>query len=225
MQKYKLKTKIAAVAAAASILVPASFAFATGTSNFQQTINPGTLATGIVDGSYVAVGSPSVTMSAATFAFTCQTVTGTFGTSGQKIYIVNPDAADNGWTLTLAASAATDVWNGVTSTYDFNDPTSSGCADGADADSIGGQMTVNPAAATLAVGACASCTTSNISKGSSTAYNQGTTNNITLLTAAASSNDVGDWTLTGVGISQTLPAEQAAASDYNINMVLTVTAS
>lgn len=225
MQKHNITTKLAAVIAAASMLVPASFALASGTSNFQQTINPGTLSTDIVNSSYVTVGSPSVTMNAATFSFSCQTVTGTFGTSSQKIYVVNPDAADNGWTLTLAATAATDVWTGSAGTYDFNDSTGSGCTDGADADTVGGQMTVDPSGATLSAGACSSCTTSNISKGSSTPYVQGTTNSVTLLNAAASSNDIGDWTLTGVSVSQKIPAEQGAGTDYAVNMMLTVTAS
>ncbi len=169
--------------------------FASATSNFAQTINEGTLSIDIVDGSYVTVGSPSVTFSAAPFSFSCQTATGTFGTSTQRIYIKNPDGADNGWTASLAASAPTAVWDGAVSDYDFNDPTSTGCTDGGDADSLGGQMTVDPSGATLATGVCLSCVTTNITKGSSNAFNQGTVDSITLLTAAAGSNDVGDWHL------------------------------
>jgi hypothetical protein len=117
------------------------------------------------------------------------------------------------------------VWDGSVADYDFNDAGGSGCTDAGDADSVGGQMTVNAAAGTLSTGSCSSCSTSNISKGSSTAFVSGTTNSITILNASASSDDIGDWGLTGVSISQTIPAEQPAASDYNINMVLTVTAS
>lgn len=203
----------------------AYYVSASSTSNFQQTINAGSLAVDIVDGSYVTVGSPSVAMGAATFSFSCQTATGSFGTSTQKIYVSNPDAADNGWTASLAASATTAVWDSAGTDYDFNDPTSSGCTDGADADSLGGQMTVDASGGTLAVGQCASCVTTNITKGSSSAYNEGTTNSITILTGAAASNDIGDWTLTGVSISQKIPAEQPAASDYDVNMVLSIAAS
>lgn len=186
----------------------------------------GTLTTDIVDASYVPVGSPTMAMSAATFSFTCQTKTGSFGTASQQIYVNNNNGANNGWTLTVAAQATTNVWDSVGTDYDFNDLTGSGCTDGADAgDSVGGQMTVNPSVATLAIGQCGSCTTNNISKGSSAAFNQGTTDTITLLTATAASDDVGDWTLQGVSISQKIPAEQPAASDYDINMVLTVTAN
>ncbi len=196
------------------------------TPTFAITAVAGALTADIVNASYVSVGSPTMAMSNATFSFTCQTITGSFGTASQQIYVNNNNGANNGWTLTLAAQATTNIWDSVGTDYDFNDPTGSGCTDGADAgDTVGGQMTVNPSVATLAVGQCGSCTTANITKGSSAAFNEGTTNTITLLTATAASDDVGDWTLQGVSISQKVPAEQPAASDYDINMVLTVTAS
>ncbi len=186
----------------------------------------GTLTVDIVNASYVSVGSPTMAMNSATFSFSCQTVTGSFGTASQQIYVNNNNGANNGWTLTLAAQATTNIWDSAGTDYDFNDPTGSGCTDGVDAgDTVGGQMTVDPSVATLAVGQCGSCSTANISKGSSAAFNEGTINTITLLTATAASDNVGDWTLQGVSISQTIPAEQPAASDYNINIVLTVTAS
>ncbi len=168
-------------------------------------------------------------MGAKTFSFTCLTggsaSTGTFGTASQQIYIKNPDAADNGWTIALAASAPTAFWDSAGTDYDFNDSTSSGCGDGGDADTLKGQLTVDPSVGTLAVGTCASCVTTSITKGSSAAFVQSTTDSVTLLTAAAGSDDIGDWKLTGVSLSQTIPAEQAAASDYNINFTLSVTAS
>src|SRR3989338_6214347 len=204
----------------------ATYVLASSTSNFTQTINAGTLAVDIVDGSYVTVGSPTMAMSAATFSFSCQTKTGSFGTASEVIYVSNPDAADNGWTVSLAAQATTDIWDSAGTDFDFNDPTGSGCTDGADAgDTVGGQMTVDASVATLAVGQCASCVTTNVTKGSSAPFVQATTDSITILTGAAGSNDIGDWKLTGVSISQTIPAEQAVASDYDINLTLSVKAS
>lgn len=185
----------------------------------------GTITTDIVDANYQSVPSPTMTMNTATFSFTCQTVTGLFGTTSQQIYVNNNNGANNGWTLTLAAQATTNVWDSAGTDYDFNDPNGSGCVDGADADPWGGQMTVDPSVATLAIGQCGNCSTNNISKGSSAAFNEGVTDSITLLIAATDSDDVGDWTLRGVSISQKIPAEQPAASDYSINMVLTVTAN
>ncbi|MBI4426258.1 MAG: hypothetical protein HY567_01670 [Candidatus Kerfeldbacteria bacterium] len=224
--KLNLRAVIATVGILVLVAGAGTFVYASSTSNFQQTINAGTLAVDIVDGSYVTVASPSVVMSTATFSFACQTITGTFGSATQNIYVSNPDAADNGWTASLAASATTAIWDSVGTDYDFNDNGTSGCADSAvDTDALGGQMTVDPSVGTLATGQCNSCVTTNITKGSSTAFLEGTTNSITVLTAAALSNDIGDWKLTGVSVSQKIPEEQPAASDYDINMVLSIVAS
>ena len=164
-------------------------------------------------------------MSAATVNFACQTVTGTFGTPTEQIYVKNTGAANNGWVVSLAAASPTNVWASAGRAFDFNDPTGSGCTDGADTDIVGGQMTVNPSVGTLAVGQCtAGCSTTGVTKGSSAAFNEGTIDDVTILSAAAGSDDVGDWTLQGVAISQKIPGEQPAASDYNINMVLSILA-
>ena len=207
------------------IIGAGTYVLASSTSEFQQTINSGTLSVDIVDGSYNSVSSPSVALDAATFSFGCQTVTTTsaFGTASEQIYVQNPDAADGGWTLTVAPANTTDVWDSAGTDFDFND--GSGCTDGADADSYGGQMAVDPSGATLDTGQCSSCTVTDITKGSYTAYVEGATDSATLLTAAAASDDIGDWTLQGVTIGVTIPAEQPAANDYTLNMVLTVTAS
>lgn len=59
--------------------------------------------------------------------------------------------------------------------------------------------------------------------GSSAAFNQGTTDSITLVNAGSTSNDVWRGYLSGATISQTIPAEQAADS-YTLNLTLTATA-
>lgn len=209
-----------------------SMSFASSNSSFGQTINAGTLSTDIQDATRTTVANPSISMSAKSVSFDCYSggtaSTGTFGANAQRIYVSNPNAANNGWTLTLAAQAgATATWSngGATVKYDFNDAggAPAGCGDGADADALGGQMTVDPSVGTLTAD-CGSCTTANISKGSSASFVEGTTNSITLLNAAAASHDIGRWYLTGVGVSQTIPAEQAADS-YTINMSLTVAAT
>jgi hypothetical protein len=196
------------------------------TANFTQTINPGSLTVDIVDGSYISVASPSFAMNPVTFGFTCQTSTGTFGTASEVIYVKNPDASDTGWSVNLAASSPTAFWASAGTNMDFNDPSGSGCTDVAgDADSLQGQMTVDPSVGTLTVGGCSSCTTTSVSKGSLAAFNEGTVNSINILTGAAASDDVGDWKLTGVAISQKIPAEQPAASDYSIALTLSVVAT
>lgn len=199
---------------------------ASDTAQLSQTINSGTLAADTKDASRNTVASPSFTMGATTLSFDCQTTSGTIGSDSQRIYVNNPDVADAGWTLTVAAtSGSTALWQngGSSQNYDFNDTTSSGCADGADADSRAGRMTIDASAGTLTAD-CSSCGTSNITKGSSAAFSQGVTDSITLLNAAAGSDDVGRWYLTGVNIDQTVPAEQAADS-YTVNLTATVTAS
>jgi len=206
----------------------ATYVFASATSNFTQTINPGTLAVDIVDGSYATVASPTMAMNAATFSFACQTNTGSFGSATQQIFISNPNAANNGWVVSLAASATTDVWNSAGTNFDFNDPGTSGCTDdGAttDADTLGGQMTVDPSGATLAVGQCLNCSSTNVTLGSSASFVEGITNTITIVSGSALSDDIGDWTVQGVGISQKIPAEQPAATDYNMNTVLSIVAN
>ena len=198
-------------------------------SDFTQVINAGTLTTDILDSSRNPVANPSVAMSSKGFSFDCQSggsaSTGTFGTNDERPYVINGDAADNGWTLTIAATGgATTVWSdGGSNTFDFNDAGGSGCTDGVDADSKGGQMTLDPSVGTLTAD-CSSCTTANVTKGSSTAYSEGVTDTVTLLNAAAASDDVWRGYLTGTSVSQTIPAEQPAAS-YTINLTLTATAT
>lgn len=220
------KMLIGVFAFIASIAI-ATVVFAADTSNFTQTINAGVLTVDIVDGSYASVGSPSITMGATTFSFTCTTSTGIFGaTSTQVIYVQNPDAADNGWTLTLAATDPTDVWDSAGTDMDFNDPTNSGgCpVDGGDADSVGGRMQVNSNLGIVATGTCGTCASTGISVGSSAQYSQGSTDSITILTSDGTV-DIGDWRLTNILIRQAIPSQQPAASDYDINMTLDVTAS
>lgn len=209
----------------AFVLLPLESTVLAVTSNFQQTINAGTLAVDITDSSYVTVGSPSVVFGATTFSFACGSSTGTLGTSSQQIYVQNPDAADSGWSVAIAGSATTAVWDGAASDFDFNDPTSTGCGDGADADSVAGQMSIAFGSATFDKGACLTCNTTGVAVGSSGSFSEGVTNSITLFTGASNSSDIGDWYLRGVGLTQTIPAEQAAASDYDINMNITITAS
>lgn len=212
--------------------------FASDTSNFTQTINAGSLSTDIVDGSWATVGSPSVAMSAKTFSFSCLTggsaSTGTFGTTTQRLYVQNPDASDTGWILNMNGSATTAFWDGTAGDFDFNDPTSSGCADGdaaVDADSLAGQMTVDPSGASLNVGQCASCVVTNVSLGTSEAFDETAASpneDIDLMTGAGTSDDIGDWYLgnpNGVSISQTIPAETPADTDYDINMDLDIVAT
>ncbi len=180
----------------------------------------GALSVDIVDAGGTTVGSPSVGMNGANVSFVHQTATGTFGTTSQKVRVDNGTGTAT-WTLSLAADAgATAFWNGTTD-YDFNDPTAN-AGDGGDADSLGGRMTLNPGASTITPEG--GCTLTNISSGSSSSYSEGVTDAITLASAASGADTNCYWDITGIGISQTIPAEQPADS-YSINMTLSIIAS
>lgn len=200
---------------------------AANNSTLNQTINAGVLSTDILDNALAPVGAPSIAMSSKNLAFTCQSggsaSTGIFGSNAQRIYVMNPGGANNGWTLTLAAtSGATAVWTSGGNTFDFNDSGTSGCSDGGDADTRAGQLTVDPSVGTLTAD-CVACSTTSVSKGSSASFVQGTTDSITLLNAALASDDVWRGYLTGTALSQTIPAETPAGT-YTVNMTLTATA-
>lgn len=228
------KKNIVASIAVALVLVifMALSVSAANTPTLNQTINPGTLNTDVLNGSRVPVASPAAAFSAKTFSFDCQyggtASTGTLGSGTERVYVINPNAANNGWTLAIAATGGiTTLWQntGSTQNYDFNDPTGAnpGCTDGADIDSKPGQLTIDPAASTINLD-CLTCTSSNVTKPSSAAFNQGTVDSVTLLNAALASDDIWRGYLTGVGLSQTIPAEQPADS-YTLNMTVTVTAN
>lgn len=217
-------TSLAIAGAMALTLVSVSAVYAASTSRFTQVINPGTLSADIVDASYTPVANPAVQMPPMNFSFACQDSVATFGTATEQIYVQNPDGADNGWTMTLAPAAASATWSGTNGQYDFNDPSGTGCDDGGDGDTYGGQMTVDPSVGTVAKGVCKNCTTADVSKGVATAFEEGVKDSVTLMSGSAASADIGDWTLQGVQITQKIPAEQLAGTDYAIDMVLSVQA-
>jgi hypothetical protein len=229
-----IKKQLVAIVVAITLVV-LSFSAAVSAANtptLNQTINAGTISTDILDSGRTPVGSPSAAMGAKTFSFDCQyggnASTGTLGSTSERVYVINPNAAINGWTLTIAATSGVNArWQngGATRYIDFNDPSGAnpGCNDGADAtDTTAGQLTIDPSVSTITTD-CLTCVATNITKGSSTGYNQGTTDSVTLLNAAAASDDIWRGYLTGVGLSQTIPAEQPADS-YSINLTLTATA-
>lgn len=211
------------------LFASAPLAFAASNSTLTQTITNGVLSTDILDASRNPVASPAISMSSKAFTFDCQTganaSSGTLGTNTERVYVTNPGGANSGWNLTIAAtSGATSTWanGGATRRIDFNDPTSSGCTDGADADTASGQMTIDPNTGTLTTD-CQSCTTTGVTKGSSAAFSQGVIDALTLLSAAAGSDDIWRGYLTGAPISQVIPAETPADS-YTLNLTLTATA-
>lgn len=185
-------------------------------------LKPIQLAADVVDGAGVSVGAPSVSFASQTFGFACQTTTATLGTASQKIRVTNTTATP-GWQLSIApTNGPTAFWtDGGTNTYDVNDPTTTGCGDGADADAVAGQMTINPSVSTITP-STNGCTATGLTKGASTAFSQGVTDSIPLLTSAGGEINC-SWDLTGVAISQTVPAEQHYTS-YSVGLTMTIVA-
>lgn len=182
------------------------------------------LSVDIVDATGTPVATPSASLTAANSSFNCQTVTGTLGVSAQRIRVTNTTASA-AWTVAIAAtSGATSLWDSGTDTYDFNDSAGApaGCADGADTDTDAGQLTINPAAGTVAPES--GCTTTGVSLGASTAFAEGSADSVTLLSASGSANTNCYWDVTGIGLSQTIPPQQTAGS-YSLDLTLTITAS
>ena len=188
------------------------------------TLASGTLTVDIVDDTGASVSSPSLQLSSLTSGFSCQTPTGTLGVSTQKIRVNNTTGTAT-WTVSIAAAnGSTAPWLAGSFLYDFNDSGGSpaGCSDGADADTIAGQMTLDPSVSTITPQS--GCATTGLTKGSSSAFSEGVTNSIALVSAGSSTQTNCYWDITAISISQTVPADQEAGS-YTIDMTITVVAS
>ncbi|MEK7598338.1 MAG: hypothetical protein AAB487_01230 [Patescibacteria group bacterium] len=214
----KLITVISLVFAV-SVLTGVLAALASDTTEFSQSIT-GSLDVQIVDASGNTVTSPGVAFPSKAFSMTYQASAATLGTSSERMRITNPSGTTDTWTLNIAAtSGATAAWSNGTNYYDYNDSTAS-AGDGVDTDSYGGQMTIDPSVGTIAgVGGTA---TTNVSKGTSDAFVEGSVSSIDLMTAAAGAPKPGQWDLTGTSLSQTIPGAQTTGS-YTLNMTLTAT--
>ncbi len=186
----------------------------------------GSLGFDIVDSNGASVASPSSAMNNLATSFACTTVNGTLGAASQKLRISNLTTSP-AWNISIAAtSGATSRWRngGDTQRYDYNDPTGSpaGCSDGADGDNEAGQLTIDASAGTIT--SEAGCTTTNLSLGGSAAFSEGSVNSVDLLTASSGANADCIWDLTGIVLTQRVPAEQSV-DNYSANMTITVVAN
>jgi hypothetical protein len=189
-------------------LVSGGYVLASSQTQLSQTINAGTLGVDIVDAGGTTVSSPSVAFGAAPFSFSTQTGTGTLGIASQKIRVSNGTNTAT-WSMTMAATSGNiTLWSAGTPTMDFNGAASAG------------RLTVDPSGGTITP--TDSYTSTGLTKGSSTAFAQGTVDSITLLTAGASADKPGRWDFTGVALTQDIPAAQTPGT-YTLNMTLTVT--
>ncbi len=204
----KMLIPVAALVAVAA-LAPLANAATTATSTLSQVIDAGTLSTDIRDASNVIVLAPSFDMSARSISTSQQTSTGTFGTATQRISVDNPGGANAGFSLTLNATDPTNgKWVSGANNYDYKGAASAG------------QLTVDPSTSTWTA---LTGTTTNITVGTSAAFTGATSSPITLATASAALEDIWNGYVTGIGLSQTIPANTPAGT-YTISMTQTVTA-
>jgi hypothetical protein len=206
------------VTASSGTVSPSTAVAISGTTTIVEQTS--TLSIDIVDGTNSPVTSPSVSMNSSVFNFVNQSTTGTLGTASEKIFITS-DSTTN-WEVSIAATTgATALWSnsGNTIYYDFNDSTAN-AEDGADTDSYGGQLTINPSVATLSAGS--GCSTTGLSLGSNASFIEDSVNAITLLSASSADSNC-DWSLTDIDLTQTIPAEQPSDA-YGIDLTLTITA-
>lgn len=219
MRNKKIKILYAFAILAGGILgIKGGYSYAADTTLFTQSIN-GILDVSIVDASGNTVTSPTVAFSATNFSMSSQTSTGTLGTNTERIRVTNPTATAT-WTASIAATdGSTAIWDGTSVDYDFNDPTAN-AGDGSDTDSVGGQMSVDPATSGNIAGV-GGTSTSNVSLGAADSFEEGVTDSIDLMSAASGAQAPGQWDLTSIGISQSIPGGQATGS-YSIDMTITV---
>ena len=185
-------------------------------------LDSGVLAADMVDASGASVPTPSMAFSSKPFDFGCQNVTATFGVSSQKIRVSNTTISP-GWDLSIAATdGPNSTWsNGGLANYDFNDPTTAGCGDGGDTDTFAGQLSINPSVGTLTPQS--GCTNSGVSLGTANAFSEGSVSSILIAAGSASAGTNCYWDITGLSVTQTIPAEQASGT-YTLGLTLTITA-
>ena len=180
----------------------------------------GLLSVDIVNASGTVVTSPAVDFDEVNFSASAQTGTGILGVDNERIRINNA-TGNVAWTLSIAAASTTALWSAASSTYDFNDPTAD-AGDGDDDDDVGGQLTIDPADATITPQS--GCSTDGISLGSESGFSEGVVDSITLASTDASADTNCFWDITEIDLSQTIPQSQSADT-YQINLTLSIIAN
>lgn len=209
---YQVKNPKLFIAAGALVLsvlaVPITYAATNYDSKLTQAITAGTISTDVRTAAGVVVASPSFGMTSVNISNSQQTSTGTFGDSAQRITVDNPGGANSGWTLALQATVpTTGKWVSGANNYDYKGAASAG------------QLTINPATGTITP---VTGGITGVTKGTSASFS-GVGSPITLMQAGGTASTIWNGYMTGVGLSQTIPASQPGGT-YSIDMTQTVTA-
>jgi len=84
-----------------------------------------------------------------------------------------------------------------------------------------GRLTVDPSVGTITpIGT--GCTNTNVTKGTSDFFLSGTTDSVDLINAVGADIEC-QWDLTGVSLSQRIPAGQEPSTTYSIGMTISAT--
>jgi hypothetical protein len=184
-----------------------------------NTVDPGVLSVDIVDGLGGTITNPGFSFPTIDSSFQCSqnTVTPT-----NIIIRVRNNTPYPSWSLSVAPTAGSSgLWQASESVYDFNDP--SGCIDGADPDSAGGQLTVDPRAVNAQ--AQSGCSTEGISAGGAMSFREGIADSAQIASSSSLSNIDCYWDFSSsIEYSQALPSA-LSADQYTLNLTMTVVAN
>jgi hypothetical protein len=196
------------------------------TTNFSMSVLPQPLAVNMVDSDFNPIEEPEVGFTEIPYTNDCRELITSLASEDQQIYVRNFDAADNGWTVTISTESPTAHWSSGEYAFDFNDPTGDGCADGDDPDTLVGSMEIYTESGSLDSWICPQCTSDFVNRVSAGAFDEvGGINSVTLVYATAGSDNRGDWRMSDVRVRQTIPASQPAAGNYEIPLLLSITAN
>ena len=170
----------------------------------------------VIDGSDASIGSPEFSFPQTEFG--SQESTGIIGNDMATVF-VNNETSHPAWTLSIKASDSDEVWEGSSHSFDFNDP--DGRTDSGDADTVGGQLTINPA--NLTITPSSGCSVTGLTRGTSTSFSEGATDSIVLLSSGATADADCSWELRGINMEQVLPENQSA-DEYSLDLILTIIA-
>jgi hypothetical protein len=167
----------------------------------------GFLSVDIVDASDVSVSTPSVQFNNASFSWITLQTTATLGVTAQQIKVSNYSISHS-WTLSIAATdGVSALWESTSHSYDYNGLASAG------------RLQVNPNSATITPGS--GCSDTGLTKQSSAYFASGSVDSINLVIAGGTAQVNCDWYITGIGLTQDIPAEQLPG-EYSIGMTITV---
>ncbi len=199
--------------------VPLVFALGTIHAETQTqlsvTIYPMPLNVLIVDQNKKEVESPNVPFDPLIFNFIHQSTTGILGTGDEQIFVANLTSVQP-WTVNMAAKYGPEtLWSDIPLGY--GDDCTNACMDYNNGTGIG-QLTVDPSTGQVIREDYGD--TDGIILGTKTAFVQGYKNSV-MLFRSSSAEAYHGYSLTGVTLTQTVPAEQLPRG-YTLDMAITI---